>query len=72
MAVAKVLTIDTNVSHQQPMDASTWLTLAAVILLLAALVSSARNSGSWAARRTWLLIAVLFLAMSTWLRFGIE
>jgi glucan phosphoethanolaminetransferase (alkaline phosphatase superfamily) len=64
------LTIDGNASDHVSMNASLWLMLVAGLLLLAALLSTIRGTGSWPARRTWLLVAGIFLVVSMWLRLG--
>ncbi len=51
------------------MDATIWLTVVAGFLLVAVVVTTIRGTGSPQARRTWLLVAGIFLAVSAWLRF---
>ena len=46
------------------------LTLVAFVLLVAAAVATIRDGTTRRlARRTWILVAVIFLVVSTWLRF---
>jgi hypothetical protein len=65
-----MLTIEGHTGDQSSMDASVPLTIVAGILLVATLVSTIRGTASWPARRTWLLVAGIFLAISLWLRLG--
>lgn len=52
------------------MGAANILTLVALILLIASAVTTIRGGvGTRTARRTWLLVAGIFLLVSTWLRF---
>jgi len=52
------------------MNAGGILTIFAVVLVLASVATKLRGTASWAARRTWLLIAAIFLVMSLWLSYA--
>jgi hypothetical protein len=50
------------------MGASVVLTIVALVLIVAATVTTIRGTSTSAARRTWLLVAGIFLAITAWLR----
>lgn len=54
--------------HHGAVHATTILTLVAAMLVGATVWTVLRGTGSTVARRTWMLVAAIFLAVTMWLR----